>query len=126
MKGVILRLGRGTVLAAAALSLAGCQTFVDINTQGNDPVFNWRTDAPVTGLIVVADEDCEMPGGGKGMGDRIMWRVEGKLNPPIVYGKVPAGARETAHARPFTKDCKWWTVTLTDQAMQGESTKFRW
>jgi hypothetical protein len=117
---------RRLALGGVGLWLAGCQTFVEINTQGNAPVFNWRTDAPVTGLTVVADEDCEMPGGGNAYGDRIMWRLEGKLTPPVVYGKVPPGVMETAHARPFPASCKWWTVTLTDGAMQGESTKFRW
>ncbi len=113
-------------VASLVLFLAGCQTFVDVATLGVSPVFNWRTDAPVTGLLVVADEDCKIPGGATQLGDRIWWRIEGKLTPPVTYGKVPKGAVETAHARPFPKDCKWWTVTLTDQAMQGESTKFRW
>lgn len=109
-----------------ALALTGCQTFVNVTTAGDAPVFDWRTDAPVTGLLVLADEDCDLPGGAKAYGDRIWWRIEGKLVPPVTYGKLPKGAVQTVPARPFLNGCHWWSVTLTDQTMQGETTKFRW
>lgn len=115
-----------TVVLCVFLGLAGCAHFVEVTTEGSAPVFNWRTDAPVTGLMILADEDCALPGNAKGLGDRIWWQVQGKLTPPVKFGVVPPGATELAHARPFLAGCHWWSVTLTDQSMQGELTKFRW
>jgi hypothetical protein len=114
--------GRAAVMAGA-LALAGCQTFVNVDLKGPQPVFSWRADAPVTGLMVLADADCDAVHG-QTLADRVWWRVEGPIAPPVVYGVVPKGAAEVAPARPFPRNCGAFIVTVTDANLQGESASF--
>jgi hypothetical protein len=108
----------------ACLALAsGCQTFVEVTTPGSAPVFTWRSGAPVTGLLVTADPDCDAVHG-KMRADSVWWQVTGPLTPPVTYGVVPRGATELAPPRPLA-DCGKYTVTVTDASLQGESTGFR-
>jgi hypothetical protein len=115
---------RKSIAALAALLSAGCQTFVDVNTLGRQPVFSWRADAPVKSLTVLADDACELVHG-PGRAERVWWQISGTLKPPITYGVVPKGAAEVAGPRPWPRECAHWTVTVTDGSTQGESATFR-
>ena len=110
----------GLIVAGA---LTGCQTFVSVDTKGKAPVFTWRADLPVTGLLVTADPDCEAVVG-KTRADSVWWQLTGTIHPPVTYGVVPRGATELAPPRPLSA-CGKYQVTVTDQNLQGETSTFR-
>jgi len=123
---------RLSLLMLTPVLFFSCQTFVDVDTGADAPIFTWRTNAPVTGLMVLADEDCDdvtkqgNHGGKSGnLADRIWWQVSGNLHPPVKYGVTPKGATELAAARPLSHACSPYTVTLTDPSFQGVSSTFR-
>lgn len=116
---------RTTLAGLILVTLGGCQHFVSVDTSRDRPVFSWPGGAVAQGLTVMPVlEDCEFDGP-HSPDERIWWHISGPLRSPITYGVVPPGVAEQVKAKVLTDKCSTWVVTVTDQTMQGEATKFR-